>query len=292
MKIGFTVPQNGAQNAEFATIPQYAKTLEDLGAASLWVSDRLLAPVHPIVNYPGADGIPARFRAVLDPLALLSAIGTLTTRVEIGTNILQAPLYPPILLARTLTTIDVITSGRLVAGFGVGFSPEEFAAVNVPKRERGRRLDECLDILDRYWTDNPVDYAGEYWTIPATYVERKPVRKPPVYLAAISPAALNRVARRADGWLPVAYPGQPLDNVRDGLDVIRVAAAEAGRDPAGIKVIVSLNPQAGTTVDAVLTAIEEADKLGVDHVIVTASRALDDPAASLAFACEVLERAR
>lgn len=291
MKIGFSLPQNGAQNAQFATIPQYAKTLEDLGAASLWVSDRLLAPVHPTVSYPGTDGIPARFRAVLDPLALLSAIGAITTQVEIGTNILQAPLYPPILLARTLTTIDVITGGRLITGFGVGFSPEEFAAVNVPMRERGRRLDECLDILDRYWKDNPVEYAGEHWTIPSTYVERKPVRKPPVYLAAISPAALDRVARRADGWLPVAFPGQPLDDIRAGLDGIRAAAAKAGRDPAGIKVIVSLNPQPGTTVDAVLAAIEDADKLGVDHVVVTASRALERQADSLEFAREVLERA-
>jgi probable F420-dependent oxidoreductase len=292
MKIGFSLPQNGAQNAQFATIPQYIKTLEDLGADSLWVSDRVLAPVHPTVNYPGTDGIPARFRAVLDPLALLSAIGAITTRVEIGTNILQAPLYPPILLARTLTTIDVITGGRLIAGFGVGFSPEEYAAVDVPMRQRGQRLDECLDILDRYWTDNPVEYAGKHWTVPATYVERKPVRKPPVSLAAINPTALDRVARRADGWLPVAYPGQPLDNIRDGLDAIRGAAEKIDRDPATIKVIVSINPQSDTTVDAVLTAIGDAGTLGVDHVVVTASRALDRLEESLDFARQVLEHAR
>ncbi|GHJ41923.1 TIGR03619 family F420-dependent LLM class oxidoreductase [Streptomyces sp. TS71-3] len=292
MKIGFSLPQSGAQNAQFATIPRYARTLEDLGADSLWVSDRLLAPVHPTVNYPGTDGIPARFRAVLDPLPLLSAIGAITTRVEIGTNILQAPLYPPILLARMLTTIDVISGGRLVSGFGVGFSPEEFASVNVPMRERGRRLDECLDILERYWTDNPVEYAGQYWTIPATYVERKPVRKPPVYLAAISPAALDRVARRADGWLPVAFPDHPLDNTLDGLDAIRTAAERIDRDPATISVIVSINPQPDTTVDAVLTTIEDVAKLGVDHVVVTASRALDRQEDSLDFARRVLERAR
>jgi alkanesulfonate monooxygenase SsuD/methylene tetrahydromethanopterin reductase-like flavin-dependent oxidoreductase (luciferase family) len=165
----------------------YAKTLEDLGAASLWASDRVIAPVHPTVNYPGTGGIPERFRSVLDPLALLTAIGSVTTRVEVGTNVLVAPLYPPILLARTLTSLDVITGGRLIAGFGAGWSPDEYASVNVPMRERGRRLDECLDILSRYWQDDPGAYAGEYWTIPETYVGLKPVRKPPVYLAGATP---------------------------------------------------------------------------------------------------------
>jgi probable F420-dependent oxidoreductase len=291
MKIGFSLPQYGAQNAQFEIIPRYAKTLEDLGADSLWVSDRVLAPLHPTTNYPGTNGIPARFRAVLDPLAMLSAIGAITTRVEIGTNILQAPLYPPVLLARTLTTIDVITGGRLIAGFGIGWSPEEFAAVNVPMRERGRRLDECLDILDRYWKDNPVEYAGQYWTIPATYVDRKPVRKPPVFLAALgSPAAFDRVARRADGWLPVASPGRSLDSIRDGIGMIHAAAEKIDRDPATVNVIVCINPEPDSTVDAVLTTIEEVDKLGIDHVIVTASRAADNPELSLEFARQVLDR--
>ncbi|GAB3889213.1 hypothetical protein GCM10029964_058330 [Kibdelosporangium lantanae] len=160
MRIGFSLPQYGPHTTQFAKLPGYARDLEALGAASLWVSDRVLAPVHPTVNYPGTDGIPTEFHAILDPLALMAAIGAVTTRVEIGVNVLIAPWYPPILLARTLTTIDVITAGRLIPGFGLGWSPEEYIATGVPMKQRGRRLDECLDILDAYWTRNPVEYAG------------------------------------------------------------------------------------------------------------------------------------
>ncbi|MFD1049997.1 LLM class flavin-dependent oxidoreductase, partial [Kibdelosporangium lantanae] len=201
MRIGFSLPQVGNHAHNYSALPGYATTLEQAGAASLWVSDRILAPLHPTVNYPSTGDIPKAFNSVLDPLALIAAIGSVTTRVEIGTNVLIAPWYPPILLARTLTTLDIITNGRLIPGLGLGWSPEEYVAAGVPMNQRGRRLDECLDILDAYWTQNPVEYTGKYWTIPATHVDLKPVRTPPVHLAAFTPNGIARTGQRAAGWM-------------------------------------------------------------------------------------------
>jgi len=292
MRLGFSLPQYGPHTTQFAKLPQYARDLEQLGAASLWVSDRVLAPVTPTVNYPGTDHIPTEFHAILDPLALMSAIGAVTTRAEIGVNVLVAPWYPPILLARMLTTIDIITAGRLVPGFGLGWSPEEYVATGVPMTQRGRRLNECLDILDRYWTQNPVEYTGEYWTIPATHVALKPVRKPPVHLAAMSPAAFDRVARRADGWLPVAIPGHPLDHVNQGLEALQAAAEKADRDPATINVILRLNVLPDTTTDNIVTAVDHADKLGITHVLVAGTRATASPEEGIELAQRVLDHHR
>src|SRR4051812_4361936 len=131
MRIGFSLPQTGSHAHHYRDLPGYATTLEQAGAASLWVSDRILAPVHPTVNYAATGDIPQAFHSVLDPLAVIAAIGAVTTRVEIGTNVLIAPWYPPILLARMLTTLDVITDGRLVPGLGLGWSPEEYQAAGV-----------------------------------------------------------------------------------------------------------------------------------------------------------------
>jgi alkanesulfonate monooxygenase SsuD/methylene tetrahydromethanopterin reductase-like flavin-dependent oxidoreductase (luciferase family) len=185
MRIGFTLPQMGALAHYPQQVTRFARQVEELGADSLWVGDRLLAPVHPTVGYGGGDNpIPRAFHSLLDPFVLLSIAAVSTERVQIGTNVLNAPWYPPAVLARSLTSIDLVSGGRLVPGLGVGWSPEEYVAVGVPMAQRGARLDECLDALEAYWSDNPAEYHGTHWTIPATYADLKPVQhpRPPIYL--------------------------------------------------------------------------------------------------------------
>jgi probable F420-dependent oxidoreductase len=282
MRIGFSLPQTGNHAHHSDQLPSYAKTIEELGAASLWVSDRILAPVNPTVGYAGTDKIPASFHSILDPLAVISAIGIITERVEIGTNVLIAPWYPPILLARAFTTIDVLTRGRLVAGLGIGWSPEEYQAANVPMSERGSRLDECLDILHTYWTDNPVEHTGKHWTIPATYVALKPVRQPPIYLGGFTPAAFARIGRRADGWMPSLMASADFDTsfASQALATIRAEAEKAGRDPATIDVIARVNATPATTFDDIVTTITRLrDEAGIDHAYLDVNSAANHQAA-------------
>ncbi|MET0132213.1 MAG: TIGR03619 family F420-dependent LLM class oxidoreductase [Kibdelosporangium sp.] len=268
MRIGFSLPQVGPHAHHFDQLPGYAKAVEDLGADSLWVSDRILAPVNPTVGYAGTDVIPEAFHSVLDPFALVTAAGVVTERVQIGTNVLIAPWYPPVLLARALTTLDIVTNGRFVLGLGVGWSPEEYQSVNVPMKQRGARLEECLDILAKFWTDNPVEHTGKHWTVPATYVALKPVRKPPIYLGAFSPAAFERIGRRADGWMPsvMTSPDFSTDFLAQGIATMRAAAEKAGRDPSALDVIVRFNPPPGHTLDNIITAVKRArDEVNIPH---------------------------
>ncbi|MET7936689.1 TIGR03619 family F420-dependent LLM class oxidoreductase [Streptomyces sp. NPDC005322] len=215
MRIGFALPQFGELSHHPEDIARFARRAEELGADSLWVGDRLLTPVHPTVGYRGTNVIPPEFRSALDPFTVLATAAAATERVQLGTNVINAPWYPPAVLARSFTTIDRLSAGRLLVGLGTGWSPEEYEAVNVPMAERGRRLDECIDVLTAWWTENPVEYRGEHWTVPAAHVDIKPASRPhpPIYLGGFAPVALRRVARRADGWLPsalvTAKPGGP-----------------------------------------------------------------------------------
>lgn len=298
MQIGFTLPQMGALANEAARAARFAAEAERLGADSLWVGDRMLAPVNPSVGYMGGDGIPEVFHSVLDPFALMSAAAAVTERVRIGSNVLNAPWYPPALLARSLTTIDQISGGRLIAGFGTGWSPEEYQAAGVPMPQRGARLDECLDVLFSWWSENPVEHHGEHWSVPASRVNVKSVQRPrpPVHLAAFSPAALRRVARRADGWLPVHVPGASEFDpaaLNGTMAEIRRHAAEAGRDPAELGAVLRINPVSPENLDETVETIKRAQaETEIDHVFVELMNLAKDVDQALEFAEQVLRLAR
>ncbi|WP_432198183.1 TIGR03619 family F420-dependent LLM class oxidoreductase [Streptomyces sp. bgisy027] len=274
MQIGFTLPQMGPLAHQPEEVARFAREAETLGADSLWVGDRLLAPVDPTVGYAGGDLIPEAFHSVLDPFALMTVAATVTERVRIGSNVLVAPWYAPALLARSLTTIDRISGGRLMPGFGMGWSPEEYQAVGIPMGERGARLDECLDALEELWSANPAGYQGRYWQIPQTYADIKPAQapRPPLYLAGFAPAAMQRVAQRADGWLPVHVPGAGQfdpTSVNEPMRSIRARAKEFGRDPAALRMVLRVYPASGASLDQVVDTIMRAGRdTDVDHAFV------------------------
>ncbi|MGW0246810.1 TIGR03619 family F420-dependent LLM class oxidoreductase [Nocardia goodfellowii] len=274
MKIGFSIPQFGAHARAAARIPEFAAAMENAGADSLWVGDRLIAATEPKVGYGGTDSIPAEFNQVLDPFLTLALAAAATERVRLGANVLIAPLYPPAVLARALTTLDVASGGRLIPGFGIGWSPEEYEAAGVPFSQRGARLEQTLDALEAIWTTDPAEYSGTLVSVPRHRAELSTVRKPrpPLHLAAFTPAALDRVGRRGDGWLPVVpVPGPPEWGLRlrELRDVVDRAAEQAGRDPAAIETIVRVNVKAGTGLDQIAEAVRRtADQSGFDDFFI------------------------
>jgi probable F420-dependent oxidoreductase len=212
------------------------------------VMDRLLAPLHPRSAYPGTpDGhLPAEHHCVLDPLVTLTHAAAVTHRVRLGTNVLVAPWYPPVSLARSLTTIDLLSRGRLTVGLGIGWSTDEYEATGASITARGARLEETLDVLQRVWTDDIVEYDGSTARIAACTVEPKPHQRPhpPVLLAAFSPAGFDRIARRADGWLPVGMPAAMIGAIWAG---IRHAAEGLGRNPDDLQLVVRANVKVAPT---------------------------------------------
>jgi probable F420-dependent oxidoreductase len=242
MRLGFFLPQIGPW-AGPDSIVRVAKRAEELGFDSLWTTERLLFPLEPTAPYPVADGlIPDVYRTTLDPLDSLTFVAGQTSRVRLGVSVLNLPWYNPVLLARRLTTIDVLSKGRLSVGFGIGWSPEEHAAAGSEWHVRGKRSDEALQVLKAIWTSDPVEFEGEFFRVPRSVIGPKPTQKPhpPIYMAAYAPTALNRVAREANGWNPVGIPPAGVAEMFAG---IRGMAQEAGRDPSELELIMRANAE-------------------------------------------------
>lgn len=298
MRIGFSLPQYGTMAEQPKTIAQFARTVELAGAESLWVGDRALTPAAPTLGFArtGPAPFPPQLRRVLDPFAVLTVAATCTERARLGTSVLNAPWYQPLLLARALTTIDLISTGRLVPGFGTGWSPDEFDALGLQLADRGARLDEILDVLDAVWTAEITAHDGRFWTVPPSHFDLAPAQRPrpPFYLGGFAPAALARVGRRADGWLPsVLLPdGARVDELGDMLAVIHRAAELAGRDPDGIDVILRLDIRPGTPLARIrdtLAAIEE--RTGIKHAFIELMLLARDVAEAMDIATSLLENA-
>jgi probable F420-dependent oxidoreductase len=238
MRFGFALPQVGSLAGPEALVT-VAKRAEDLGADSLWVLDRLLWPVNPQAPYPLGDGsLPVQYKNVLDPVEILTFAAAHTSRIALATGVLNLPWYNPVLLARRLTTLDVLSGGRLRVGFGIGWSPDEYEAAGATWQDRGKRADEAIEILKKVWTTDPVEFHGKHYRIPQSFIGPKPVQKPhpPIYMAAFAASAIKRVAAEADAWLPVGIPLSDLGAMFDG---IKKMAKEAGRDPSALELIVT-----------------------------------------------------
>ncbi len=228
MEIGFAAPVSGSW-ATVDNLVRVATRAEELGYRSLWTLQRLLSPPD------GSWG--EAYRSVLDPVSTLGFLAARTSRIRLGLAVLNLPFFAPPLLAKQLATLDVLSAGRLDAGLGIGWSDEEFTAVGVDKRARGKRADEYLPLLRRFWTDDVVDHSGEFYRVPPTTMAPKPVQPggPPILLGAGAEPALRRAGRLADGW--VSSSRADLSTIGESVRIVREAAADAGRDPEALRMV-------------------------------------------------------
>jgi probable F420-dependent oxidoreductase len=241
MKIGFAAPQYGPLGTR-ENILKVVKKAEELAYDSLWVLDRLLYPVKPRTPYPATpDGsLPEEYKHVLDPIDVLTFVAASSKKLGVGTSVLDIPYYNPVVLARQLTTLDILSGGRLRAGFGVAWSEDECEATGAPYKGRGNYSSEFLQVLKAIWTTDPVEFKGKYFTLAKSHIGPKPIQKPhpPIVMAAYVPAALKRIAKYADGWNPVGVPADGMKQMFAGLK--QMAQAE-GRDPNAMKLYVRAN---------------------------------------------------
>ncbi|MFE9645968.1 LLM class F420-dependent oxidoreductase [Streptomyces sp. NPDC006365] len=211
-RLGLCLPQ-APQYDMGRDVPDVARTAEQIGYESLWVYERALFPEPATQGLYGVPGLPwpEHYRSVPDALVTLTLAVTATERVRLGTGVLVAPLHGPFQLAKTLGTLDAASGGRVVAGFGTGWSLDEYAATGVaPFEERGKVLDEVLDVCQAVWGPDPVSYEGSLTKIASAVVGPKPARPIPVLLPANSKKALTRLIDRADGWMPIAMGAEQL----------------------------------------------------------------------------------
>jgi len=263
LQFGVFLPQFGphARGADVAErIRAVAVAAERLGYDVLWTAEHIIFPRTIATPYPYGGRFPF---PVTDPIlgivATLSYVAALTSRIRLGSNVMVLPMRNPIVLAKELASLDVLSDGRLLLGVAGGWLAEEFVMVGAPFRERGRRTDEYVRLLRALWSEESVTFRGRWFQLEDAAFFPKPVQQPlPIWIGGGSPAALRRVARLGDGW--VAAPRPTLDDLADDIAEIRRLAEDAGRDPHAIGVA---SASGATSIDDLLDRIPRLQRIGV-----------------------------
>jgi probable F420-dependent oxidoreductase len=215
-----------------------AQRAEDLGYDHVWVSDHIVLPKKVDSFYPyAADGV-ATFRPdepYYEPLAALNFIAGCTQRIRLGTHVLIIPYRNPVLTAKILSTLDVLSGGRLILGAGVGWMEEEFQALGLDTyKERGAVTDEYLQIYKELWTKEDPSFDGKYYQISDIGFEPKPVQKPhpPIWIGGHTGPAIRRAAKYGDGWMPIGLRPPAIlepEELAGKIARLRKLTVEAGR---------------------------------------------------------------
>lgn len=211
---------------------------ERAGFHSMWFPDHVCMPTETasahVANTSGTRSYQPR-HDMLDAAVVMGAAATATTTIKLGTSVLVAPYRHPLADMRQLTTIDVLSNGRLMLGVGEGWMEEEFTALGLDRREKGRRTVECIEIYKRCWSDEVVSFDGEYYRFADVSMDPKPVQtpRPPIIYGGVSPLGARRAARRCDGFYPLFLdPFARPNRYRQHQEQIRRVLDEIGRDPA------------------------------------------------------------
>ncbi len=269
-----------AATAEPDALAAAARTAEECGFHSIWAPEHVVLLDRFSSKYPySADGsFPAPTTSpILDPLLALTYAAAVTRTIRLGTGICLLPERNPVVTAKEVATLDVLSGGRFDFGVGIGWLEEEFVAVGVPWPRRAARTREYLRAMKRLWTEEQPDFAGGFVSFPKVRCQPKPVQKPhpPVFFGGESDAALRRAAEVGDGWFGF---NATVDEARRKITRIRELAVRAGRDARAITIAIS--PGLGSSMAGIVSGktshdvardeIERFRDAGVDEIIVGA----------------------
>jgi probable F420-dependent oxidoreductase len=194
MKFGIVIPLH--RDIDALVNLELAQKAEMLGFDSIWISDHVVLPT----KYQG------RFSEILyDPFVLLASIAATTKKILLGTSVLILPYRNPIVVAKMVSTIDVLSDGRVIFGAGPGWMEEEFDVLGIPFNERGKRADEYINIFKEVWEKDEPQFEGVFYSFSKIKFYPKPVQKPhpPIWVGGISKKAIRRAVALGNGWHPV-----------------------------------------------------------------------------------------
>ena len=225
-----------------AAVKRLAKAIEDIGFDQLDMFD------HVLMGY-STDRRPAPMyppkMPIMEALMVLSYAAAVTDRIGLGTEVLILPQRQPTLVAKQISTLDTLSGGRVRLGVGVGWQASEYEALNEDFGNRGKRMDESIKLIRAYWTDEEVNFQGEFYTANAMAMEPKSPQgsKLPIWIGGTSKAALRRVAELGDGWLATAI--EDVDVAKSFIQRIHEHAESIGRDPKeiGMQMMLDVPPR-------------------------------------------------
>src|SRR6266566_6942308 len=230
MRIGVSFPTVEI-GADLAVVRDFVHTAEELGYTHLRILDHVLGadpqfhPEVPVFYYTHES-------VTHEPFTLMAYLAALTTRIEFTTAIIILPQRQTTLVAKQAAEVDVLSGGRLRLGIGVGWNPVEFEALGENIHDRGKRVEEQLEVMRLLWTRELVTYEGRWHRVPDAGIKPLPVQRPiPVWMGGESEAVLRRAARLADGWITL-QTFRPGPAAQQTIDRLHGLVREAGRDPA------------------------------------------------------------
>jgi probable F420-dependent oxidoreductase len=234
---GTSMPSRGdmASPANLRTLAQRA---ESLGFDSAWVSDHIILPRSVDSFYPYAANGVATFRPDEDyyePLAALNFLAGCTQKIRLGTHVLILPYRNPVLTAKMISTLDVLSEGRFILGAGVGWMEEEFKALGLDTfAQRGAVTDEYIQLFKELWTKDNPEFQGEHYQLSESGFQPKPVQKPhpPIWIGGHTNPAIRRAAKYGDGWMPIGLRPPAIlepEELAEKIARLRRLTMEAGR---------------------------------------------------------------
>ena len=271
MKIGVNMTLS-SQSIDVAVLAHKA---ESLGFESLWLPEHPIIPVHVTTRYQGsADGaIPPSMSDMADPFVALARASAVTTTLKLGTGICLVPEHHPLLLAKTIATLDHFSGGRFMFGIGAGWLKEETEVMGGDFPHRWTQTREAILAMKELWTKDEAVYYGRYYNFPPVLSFPKPTQKPhpPVLLGGTARNVLQRVVEWGDGWMPNRIA---VDDIRRGRNTLNELAEQAGRDPTSIEILAfGFSGQFRSR-----TAIEEVADAGANRVTIWLDQTAGDAA--------------
>lgn len=266
MQVGAVFPQLEIGD-DPAAVARYVREVEEMGYDHLVVFDHVLG-AHP--DRPGGwSGAYDHTATFHEPFVLFGYAAALTSRIELATAVIVLPQRQAALVAKQAAQVDVLSGGRLRLGVGLGWNTVEFEALGMTFRDRGRRIEEQIDVMRRLWTEEVVDLRGRWHRIDRAGLNPMPVRRPiPVWMGGGADPAMRRIARIADGWFTHL---RPTDEGRAQLARFREYVAEAGRDPRTFPIEGRIAAAGGP--EQWKREIEAFREMGLTHVELTTMRA-------------------
>lgn len=257
-------------NVEYGARPdELARACEERGFESFWVGEHTHIPASRQTPYPGGDPLPRPYYHMADPFVSLMAAAAATTTIKLGTGVCLVVEHDPIVLAKTVATLDWLSGGRVLFGIGGGWNREEMAHHGTPFQRRWQVLRERVEAMKTIWMQEEASYSGEFVTFERIISYPKPIQKPhPLILFGGATAqGRARVVRYCDGWIPIDVL---LDDLPAALADLRHKAEAAGRDPDNLTI--SVFAFEGTHGDA----LKRYRDLGVARVVLVAPRRMAD----------------
>jgi probable F420-dependent oxidoreductase len=240
MKLGAAFA-NTAVGTDWGAIKAVAQALDGAGFDSIAANDHVVGG-HP--DRAAGEKVHTHDVAVHEPIVLLSFIGAVTSRVELVTSILLLPQRQTTLVAKQVAELDLLSGGRVRLGVGVGRNWMEYEALNEDFTNRGQRMEEQVEVLRRYWTDDLITYDGRWHQLDRVGLNPGPIQRPvPIWMGSfvgsVNEKVIERIGRMADGWMPQFPP----DKLAPVLERLRGYAGVAGRDPDALGIECGIRAQ-------------------------------------------------